>query len=212
MVVLISNVRPDGKKTMQVPETLGPIAAWSFSTLKVFEECAYRLYIQKVKKIPEPQGPQAARGETIHKAAEDYIQGLTDTIIPELKHVAKVLEDLRELFKEQGKVSVEGEWAFTKEWVPTGWMSPDCWARIKLDVLVYQTPTSARVIDWKSGKKFGNEVTHGQQGLLYAIGAFMRDPQLEFCDVEFYYTDQNEITKKSYTREQALMFLPGFHS
>jgi len=56
------------------------------------------------------------------------------------------------------------------------------WARIKLDALVHQDEQSARVIDYKTGKKWGNEISHSQQALLYAIGTFLRYPDLEFVN------------------------------
>ena len=212
MVTLVSNERPGPPIQLDKDFELGLVKAWSYSTVTTFEECAYRVYIGKVKKIPEPSGEAADRGTAVHKAAEDYVQGKTDELIPELKNHRAWLDDLRKDFP-TGSVSVEGEWAYTIDWEKTGWMDANCWARIKLDVFVKNSPTTGRVIDYKTGKKFGNEIKHGQQGLLYAIGAFMRDPELEYVDVEFWYTDLplKESTKKSYTRAQALMFMPSFH-
>lgn len=212
MVNLVSSVRPGTEPVRETELDYGPVRAWSYSAVTVFEECAYRTYISRVKKIPEPSGAAADRGTAIHLMAEDYVKGKTDQVGPELKNHVADLEELRELFKE-GKVSLEGEWAFTVDWEKTGWMDGNCWARIKLDAFVQVDATSGRVIDYKSGKKFGNEIKHGQQGLLYAIAAFMRDPNLEYTTVEFWYTDlpRKDTTKKSYTREQALMFLPQFH-
>lgn len=213
MVTLVSNKRPGPAVQLAKPIELGPVPAWSFSTLEKFEACAYQIYISKVKKIPEPQGEAAARGELVHKAAEDFVNGTRDDLIDELKTYSEKFELLRLLYKE-GKVEQEGEWAFTIDWERTDWMAPNCWARVKLDAYVQVSPTECRIIDFKTGKKFGNEIKHGQQGLLYAIAAFMRNPKLEFAQVEFWYTDQKlaDMSRKSYTRDQALMFMPGFHS
>lgn len=213
MVTLVSNVRPGKQPVMEKPEELGLLRAWSFSSLSVFENCAYQSYLKTVKRIPDPQGPAAARGEVVHKAAEDYINGKVDTLIPELKTHSEKIEQLRMLFKE-GKVEQEGEWAFTIDWAKTGWMDPECWARIKLDAFVKESDTSCRVIDFKTGKKFGNEMKHASQGLLYAIAAFMRNPELQLATVEFWYTDQKvtDDTKKTYTRDQAMMFLIKYHN
>ena len=89
----------------------------------------------------------------------------------------KQFADLRAGYLD-GTVELEGEWGFTTDWEPTGWLSDDTWARIKLDAYVKQDKTSARVIDYKTGKRFGNEIAHSQQCLLYAIAAFARDPDL----------------------------------
>ena len=39
-------------------------------------------------------------------------------------------------------------------------MAKDVWARIKLDAIVHEDETSARVIDYKTGRQFGNEIAH----------------------------------------------------
>jgi len=201
-----------GASTLKTDVQLGDVPAWSFSSVSVYEECPYRLFIARVKKIREPQGEAAARGEKIHQQAEDYTKGKEDGFPKEFWH--RFEEELRELRRlhEAGVAEFEGEWAFTLDWTPTGWMAPDTWARIKLDAYVRESETSARVIDYKSGKRRGNEIKHNQQCLLYAIAAFMRDINLEFVTTELWYTDLGETHKKEYTREQALAFLPMFHN
>jgi len=189
---------------------LGLVPAWSYSRLKSFEECPYKVYIASVKKIQEPQGAAAARGEAIHLLGEAFVKGETDVVPKEYNFFEVPLRRARELFAE-GKAEVEGEWGFTIDWVPTGWMNGDCWARIKLDLIMFESATSAIVVDYKTGKKIGNEIAHKQQGLLYAIGSFLRHPDLEFVRVEFWYLDQNEYMIASYSRADALRWLQSFN-
>lgn len=211
MIKLTQDTRPDNLEEFFKPKELGDVKAWSYSALKVFEECPYRTYISRVKGVKEPSGPAADRGTQIHQLAEDYVNGTIGELPKELKKFKDEFEELRELFID-AKVELEGEWGFDLDWAPVGWMQKETWARIKLDALVQEDETSARVIDYKTGKKWGNEIAHGQQGLLYAIGTFFRYPQIEFVQTEFWYLDKGETTKKSYTREQAMVFAPGFHS
>lgn len=210
MVKLTADVIPGQNKPLDRPETLGPIRAWSYSALKVFEECPYRSYIAKVKYIPEPAGPAAERGSVIHQEAEDFVAAKLESLPMSLIKFQSQFEKLRELFAE-AKVELEGEWGFDLDWNPVAWVGPTTWARIKLDALVHEDETSARVIDYKTGKKFGNEIPHSQQGLLYAIGAFQRYPHLQYAQTEFWYLDKGETTIKSYTRNQAMQFLPSWH-
>lgn len=210
MVELISNTRPDEDKLLTSDAELGLVRAWSYSALKVFEECPYRTYISRVKKIAEPSSPAADRGSAIHQQAEDYVKGELEGFPDTLAKFKPEFIALHDLYAE-GKVELEGEWAYTIDWQPTKWLAPDCWARIKLDAFVRDGETSARVIDYKTGKKFGNEIGHGQQCLLYAIGAFVRVPELEYVQTELWYLDKGETTTKSFTRAQALHFMPGFH-
>lgn len=209
---LTQDTRPDAASAaaFEKPEKLGQLSAWSYSALKVFEQCPYRSYIQKVKKIQEPSNPAADRGTAIHQEAEDYVNGTLGEFPESCKKFRSEFEELRDLFND-AKVELEGEWGFDLDWAPVGWMEKATWARIKLDALVHEDEQSARVIDYKTGKKFGNEIAHAQQCLLYAIGTFFRYPHLEYVQTELWYIDHGETTKKSFTRAEAMMFAPGFH-
>ena len=202
--------RPDLEKLTMKPEKLGLTPAWSYSALKVFEECPYRTYISRVKKIAEPSSPAASRGSEIHQQAEDYVAGLLGEMPETLKKFKDEFEELRTLYAD-AKVELEGEWGFDLDWQPVGWMTPKTWARIKLDALVHEDDNSARVIDYKTGQKWGNEIGHSQQCLLYAIGAFFRYSELQFVQTELWYLDKGLTTKKQFTREEAMTFAPGFY-
>jgi len=208
---LTQNTRPDKDSLMATPESLGEVPTWSYSALKVFEECPYRTYLAKVKRVPDPSGPAAERGTLIHEQAEDFVNGTLLKFPASLNKFQDQFEQLRALYID-GRVELEGEWAFTTDWQPTEWMAKNCWARIKLDALVTEDTASARVIDYKTGRKFGNEMAHSQQCLLYAIATFMRYTDLEFLNTELWYLDHAETTTHSYTREEALLFLPSIHS
>lgn len=207
---LTQSSRPDSDDAFQKPDKFGPVSTWSYSALKTFEECPYRIFIQRVKKIPEPPSSAADRGTAIHKLAEEFIKGEIGELPPELAKFADDFHELRHLFSE-AKVEVEGEWGFSIEWEAVGWMVPQTWARIKLDAIVHQDETSARVIDFKTGKKFGNEIHHSQQCLLYAIAAFFRFPLIELVQTELWYLDKRERTVRAFTRTEAMQFAPSFH-
>lgn len=205
---------------MDSPQTgVRTISAWSFSRLvEDYESCAYKAYLLYVEKRPKPERDDEKsqialqRGKTVHKGAEDYVQGITADVIPELERRAQKLNEYRALF-EQGKVEVEQDWAYDIDWSPTGWYDSNTWARIKLDTFV-KLGTTGIVDDWKTGKKFGNEVKHVQQGQLYGIGAFMRYPELEKIKVRFTYVDHPESTdtEREYTRAVLMRMLPSWNS
>ena len=204
--------RPDLISTVEVTEDLelGDIPAWSYSALKTFESCAYRSYIAKVKRIPEDFGPAAARGTTIHEEAEKYVNGQLAELPESLNKFTSKFKQLRELFID-AKVELEGDWGFTRSWKTCDWMAPDVWARIKLDAFVHEDDTSARVIDYKTGKQIGNEIAHSQQALIYAIGSFFRYPLLQFVKTEIWYLDHGTTSEQTYTRDEAMMFMPKLH-
>lgn len=193
------------------------INAWSFSRLVTFEQCPLRAKLSYIDRIPEPSRPLPPgktehandRGTRIHEAGELYVKDNVE-LIPELGTFEPEFKRLRELYR-QGKVALEGEWAVNKDWEPTHWRSTDAWARIKLDAFVRLSPTEAVVIDYKTGRKFGNEVKHAEQCQLYQLAAFMRHPELEVIHVELWYTDQDELTYMKYTRAQGMRFFNGFN-
>lgn len=189
-----------------------PIHQWSASKLKTFSTCKFHAQLQYGQKIPEPKRPLPPgktehandRGSRIHLGAENFVQA-KGPFIPEMGKFRVEFDSLKQLFAE-GKVSIEGEWAFDKQWAPVPWRSAEAWLRAKLDAIVFLSDTEAVIIDHKTGRKFGNEVGHMQQMQIYQLIAFLKYPKLEFITVELWYLDQDEITQASFTRSQGLRF------
>lgn len=198
------------------------ITAWSFSRLvEDYESCAYKAYLLHVEKRPKPARTGEAgekadaalkRGKVVHEGAEQYVRGDVAVIVPEIVTREAKLNEYRAYF-EQGKADVEQDWGFDRDWCTTGWFDPNVWARIKLDVFI-NLGTEGIVDDWKTGKKFNNEVKHAQQGQLYGIGAFMRYPDLEKLKVRFTYVDHapSTDTEREYTRATLMRMLPSWNS
>ena len=187
---------------------LGPVPAWSMSRLFEFESCPYAVYLGKVEKMPSPSGSAAERGTKIHDHIEMYIRGEHTDVIKEMRGFIKLIDLMRDEYVE-ARCEVEGDWAFTRDWQVTEWSAKDAWARMKLDGLLHESATSAVIVDWKTGRKFGNEMKHNQQGMGYAIGSFRRYPELESVAVKFAYLDQNDELTGHYTRKQAELLEPG---
>ncbi len=91
-------------------------------------------------------------------------------------------------------------------WVPS-------WLRLKLDAMVMHSETHATVIDFKTGRKFGNEIKHGEQLSLYQLVTFLRYPKLEHVTAELWYLDQKpgeNITSVQFTRAKGLKYQSNF--
>lgn len=191
----------------------GLIPSWSFSRLKDFEKCPYMLWLKSVKKQSTEHMDMTAadRGTQIHQEAEDFVRGKGDFT----KNLAKFADYFKKLKQEfeAGTAMLEDNWGFDIDWQPTGWWDDNVWCRMKLDNfrVIEGTPEEPIVgvaTDYKTGKKFGNEVSHNQQGQIYTVGSFMRYPSLEFVDPVFVYLDHGQTSKpKRYTREKAMKFL-----
>lgn len=184
------------------------VTSWSVSKLKKFETCPYSVYLADVIKAPDSGDNTAAdRGTAIHQLAEDYTKGELAELPTQLKKFQGHFQDLRDMYAD-GKVSVEGEWGFNRDWEPTSWFDKATWGRAKLDAFVQFDNTCGKVIDHKTGKKYGNEITHNFQGMIYAVAAFMRNPELEYIETAFWYLDHGITLDNSYTRDQAMVMLP----
>ena len=138
------------------------------------------------------------RGSRIHKEVEQYINGETKDFPSSGKKLKAELEYCKEKFDE-GVAVVEEQWAFTDEWDTTDWYADNTWLRMATDCTVYMDD-AAKVYDWKTGKSFGNEVKYMQQMQLYAIGAFMRRPELQYIDVSLGFLDDGKMRTKSFER------------
>lgn len=203
----MNEITPQGITVLQPP-----VHAWSYSRVHDYERCPLSCYLKHGLKIPDPSPRTAAdRGTAIHKAAELYVQG-TGPLIPELTKYEEDFNQLKGSFTE-GKVSLEGDWAYTQDWTPTGWFDKNAWARIKLDASVALTPEHYRVIDYKSGKKFGNEVGHSQQCQLYELATFMKYPDVQLITSELWYLDQPRAqqTVRVVERDQVQHTLPSWN-
>jgi CRISPR/Cas system-associated exonuclease Cas4 (RecB family) len=188
------------------------IRSWSHSRYENYKKCHFRAKLLYVDKLEEPRGPLKPglteypndRGTRVHEGGELFVKGGVE-LLPELSAFRAEYERLRELYAE-GKVDLEGEWGFNKDWNPVAYKSSDCTLRVKLDAIVMLEPTWAAVIDLKTGRKNGNELKHAEQTQLYTVATLMRNPEIERVTTELWYADQNELTRVEYSRDQGLRF------
>lgn len=197
------------------------IKATSFSRLDVYEQCGHRARLAFVKRIKEPPQPPLPdgkeyandRGTRVHEAADRFVsQG--GELIPELKDFETEFNTLRELYQKD-QVEIEQMWLFDNAWqrLPDeDIFSPKIWLRIKCDAVVWrENDTSLVVVDYKTGKRFGNEVKHAHQCQLYQLGALLRYPKVKKVTTELWYTDQNELVSMNFTRAQGLRFFESWN-
>ena len=194
------------------------IKSGSYSKIVDFEKCKRYAQLKHDLRIPEPERPLKPgqtehandRGTRYHTNCEEYVLGITDELLSDIDAAFGPELDLLRVLHEEGLVSVEGEWGYDRDWNVAPWES--AWLRMKLDAMVFHDKTHATVIDYKTGRKFGNEMKHGEQLRLYAIGAALRYPELEVITSELWYLDQKDVTSVTMTRKQALMFKQNFHN
>jgi hypothetical protein len=182
-----------------------PITSGSFTRIRNFEACPYRVALESAEKREkppvEPDSP-LVRGIEVHQHCEDYVKGVVDEP-DELISKPKVLEALdfhRENYR-QGNSHIEEDWAVDTQWQKCGWWDKDVWIRNKIDAGTYLDKNHALYDDWKTGKMWGNEVKTYEQGGLGAIFWMMRNPEVTQVTSRFVYTDQNKIKKFEFKRK-----------
>lgn len=184
--------------------------SWSFSKLQDFTRCKLAFKIKHIDRVPEPERelPRGKtefandRGSRIHDNIETYIRGDHDALCEEAEKYFGTFIDLVRAMYPDGTVEMEGQWGFCEDWEVAEWDT--AWLRMKLDLLIHLSPTQAYVIDFKTGRHFGNEITHASQLNLYALATFLRYPELEEISVADYYIDHGKVTERVFTRKEAL--------
>lgn len=181
-----------------------PIKAGSFSIIKDFETCPFRVFLAKVEKEPEPEidddpNHPLIRGDRIHKEAEAFIRG-EGPLTRDLRRVEGRLNELKEKYQD-GVIEVEQKWGFNRDWEPVDFFADDVWLRVICDVVEHLDTNQIWVEDWKSGRSFGNEVKHTQQKQLYGIAAMMRYPQVQHVGASMQYVDEGKEKKSRYNRD-----------
>lgn len=183
------------------------IPSWSISRLQVFEQCPYRAKLAWLDKIPDTQPrPAADRGTAIHTEAEEYVNG-KGSFTHNLRHFKDDFAALRQHYA-KGYVVCEEEWAFDPDWRVADWRTG--WLRLKCDAVCHLDARHVVVIDYKSGKRFGNELKHAVQLQLYALCALLRYTAVEKVTCELWYVDHNELASFTMTRSQLPKYLKYF--
>lgn len=167
--------------------------SWSWSQLQTYRECPYRAKLRYIERSPEPppgESDPRERGKLIHKAAENYVKGHVD-LAPELRPFKKQFEALKTLDPITEKFRY-----FDSDWVPC--QKEGYWLVVVSDATVIRQTASLN-IDYKTGRKYGNEVKHYGQVQLYAIADRCEYPQLDTFDTELWYIDKKDIVPHGFT-------------
>lgn len=178
----------------------------SFSTLKDYETCPHRVYLNKVEKHRDQGNEFTARGNEEHTKIEQFLGNKTDNL--ELEHHADRVERIRTL--PQQFVDIEQHWGFDAFWTDADYWA-DPWLRIKCDVFTRDPALrSGNLIDWKTGKK--SHVKHTDQATLYTIAAFQRYSELDCIETNFCYIDTGETLDLILTRRATEPLRPMYEA
>lgn len=185
------------------------IKFWSFSSAQNYDKCPKILEHRYVLKTPKDERDNSAaeRGTAMHKEFERYLEASTkpprtvgggdpavygDPVDPAQFKFEGQIAEIRELCQLHPFTQEEMLY-FNDKWEPVSDFK-DAWLLMAMDVFISVSDDECTIVDWKTGKKDGNEVKHMHQGQLYALGAWKRNPNLKKFTVIFVYVDQGTKT------------------
>ena len=166
----------------------------SYSSLKLYENCPYRYYHQRIAKTVVDKGGEASQhGERVHKHLEDRLRDKVD-LPQELKHVEPLVNSFENL-SAGGDIFAELEMTLTKDLTPTSWWGEDAWMRSKLDVYIVKNNKSV-VADWKTGKRRPDFF----QLELFALQVFAHYQEVQSVTSSFVWIKDMAMDKQTFTR------------
>ena len=92
--------------------------SYSYSSIKVYEECPFKYKLTRIDRKQEPSGDAAERGKRIHAEFESAIKDLA-LITPEMEHWTDKLTELRE-----AEALCEYQFGIDDKWQPCSFTDP----------------------------------------------------------------------------------------
>jgi hypothetical protein len=183
------------------------MTAWSYSSIKTFDQCPKKYYHLKVAKDVKDEGNDASRyGNDAHEAAEHYIKH--GTPIPEkFKVMESVVHTLARFPGEKHTELRLGVRKTDTGYEPCGFFDKDVWWRGIVDLLITNGGT-AHMVDYKTGKNA--KYADMKQLDLMAGAVFVHYPKIEKVKSGLAFVVSNEFPKKTHKREHLDKYLAVF--
>lgn len=183
------------------------MTAWSYSSIKTFEQCPKKYYHLKVAKdVKDTAGPEAIYGEEAHAAAEHYIKH--GTPIPDKYKVMRPAVEA--LAKFPGEKHCELRLGVKRSltgFEPCGFFDKDVWWRGIVDLLIVNGDT-AHMVDYKTGKNA--KYADMKQLDLMAGAVFVHMPEVQKIKSGLAFVVSNEFPKKTHKREKLADYMSVF--
>lgn len=178
--------------------TPGP---WSYSSLKLFEQCPRRYQAEKVtKEVPFTQNEAALYGEQLHKAAEEYIRD-GKPIDPRFDFIKPYLDKLNAI---EGVKFCELKLGVKRSdgrLVACDFFDPEVWFRGVADLVIIDGDR-AWIVDYKSGKSAKYADT--RQLALMAAALFLKYPIVKKIKTSLLFVVSKEFVKEDFHKEFGL--------
>lgn len=183
------------------------MTAWSYSSIKTFEQCPKKYFhLKVVKDVKDEPGEAADYGTAVHEAAEYFIKH--GTPIPDkFDYMKPIVESLAAI---EGDKHTELKLGLRKTadgFEPCDFFDRDVWYRGIVD-LVIVNGKRAHMIDYKTGKSAKYADT--KQLDLMAGALFVHFPDLMMIKSALAYVVSNEFIPKTHVRTEKRAYLGTF--
>lgn len=183
------------------------MTAWSYSSIKTFEQCPKKYYHLKVAKdVKDEPGEAADYGTAVHLAAEEFVRD--GKPIPEkFAFMRPIVEPLA---AKQGDKYCEMRLGLRKlddGFEPCDFFAKGIWYRGIVDLLIVDGDR-AWMIDYKTGKNA--KYADMKQLDLMAGALFVKFPDLQVIKSGLAYVVSQEFPKKTHTRDNLNKYLSVF--
>lgn len=174
--------------------------AWSFSSIKTFDQCPKKYYHLKVSKDYEENFNTDAilYGNEFHTAAELYVKGDVQELDPRFEYAKDALDKLKNM---KGEKLCEQKMGLTSNLEACGFFDKDVWFRGVVDLAILDRETGvAKVIDYKTGKS-AKYADKGQLELM-ALAIFKHYPEIHTVRGGLLFVVCNAFIKETYEIKQ----------
>jgi len=178
---------------------------WSYSKLKNYETCPRRYKAIDIdKSIEQPRSEALDRGDELHEAMKNRVQGSTP-LPPHLIYMEPWAEKLTRVLHPYQIIQCELKMSNDRNGRPTGYFDKATWFRSKIDYFRL-CPTNVEghdfghVVDYKTGKP--PRIADNTQLMLNAWQIFQSYKTVQKCRVDYLWTEYNDTSHEVYTRDQ----------
>jgi hypothetical protein len=168
------------------------MAAWSYSSLSLFQQCPKKYYHLRVAKdFREPETEHLTYGKLVHEAAEFYIKNDVP-IPPQFRFMQEPLDALKQI---GGEYLCEYRMGLTKDLKACDFFAPDVWWRGVVDLVIIKDD-KAFLVDYKTGKS--SKYADTKQLEILALALFVHFPQIKRIKAGLLFVVANDFVKVDY--------------
>lgn len=167
--------------------------AYSYSAVKLYEQCPSRYKFSRIDRLQEPSGDAATRGSLIHSEIEAIIKGE----LPLVSDVVQYLVPQLNKWKLSNAQS-EMQFAIDDKWNLVDYKDKNAWFRGVID-LYFEENDVATVLDFKTGK----ERDYSDQVIVYAAVVLATKPHINRVNLAIEFLDsQKNVQYARITRDE----------